>query len=329
MDKQKKNMRRTLLNDIVFKIVFGSPTNEKLLRSLLNAVLDLSGKNRIVQLTLLSGELTKAHLFQKGVVLDVRAQDGQGQHYNIEVQVREEDHYVERSLYYLSKLYGDQLERGGDYTTLRRCVAISILDFALFPDIPALHTRFRFRDPVHEVELSDMLEIHYLELTKFRRDQPLVTPLEKWLHVLKFAELYGLGLEELPDSIQTEEEIVMALDAMNKAYATDEVRELIDARLKAEWDENTRVRAAVKKGVAKGLAEAVEKAVEEAVEKAVEEAVEKAEKEGEARGEAQGEARVLARALQEKVEIAKKLAALGIDSETILQTTGIQLEATP
>lgn len=249
-------MRRTLLNDIIFKIVFGSAKNERILRALLNAVLDLSGDDKIVEFTLLSENLTPSYLVNRGAVLDVRAKDGHGRKYNVELQVREEKDYIQRSLYYLCKLYTGELESGEQYEKLTRTVAISVLNFPLFPDRPELHSRFRFCDTAQQVELSDILEIHYLELTKFRVDQPLVTPLEKWLHILKYAELYSRKLEELPEELQAEEEIVMALNEMNQAYATDEVRDLIELRLKAQRDEQWRLHNATQRGLELGHSEA-------------------------------------------------------------------------
>ncbi len=232
----------------------------------------------------------------------MRARDAAGRQYNIEVQLREETYYVERPLYYLAKLYSDQLESGKEYDKLRRTVAISTLDFPLFPDLPELHTRFRFCDPAHGLELSDILEIHYLELTKFRRDQPLVTPLEKWLHLLKFAELYGLGLEELPGPIQAEEEMVMALDAMNGAYASDEVRYLIEGRLKAERDEKWRLRNAIERAVEKGLAQ------------------------GRSEGRAEAEALSREAEAMSREKIARKLLEQGLDPESIYEATGVRLD---
>ena len=292
--KNEKTTRRTLLNDIIFKIVFGSPKNERILRSLLNAILNLEGADRIVQLTLLSGDLSRASILAKNVILDVRAEDGCGRQYNIEVQVREQVHYIQRSLYYLTKLYSGQLESGEDYEKLRRTVGISILNFTLFPGQPDLHTRFRFCDREHHLELSDILEIHYLELTKFKLDQPLVTLLEKWLHALKFAGLYSSGLQELPASIQEEEEIVMALDEMNDAYASAKIRYLIDAQEKAERDAIWRTNNAIREATAKA----------------------------EAKAEARGEARGL---LQSQQAIARKLAEQGVDEEIIFRATGIRL----
>ncbi len=55
-----------------------------------------------------------------------------------------------------------------------------------------LHSTYRLHDRRHDRELTDLLELHFLELVKFRRDKPheLRTPFEKWLHVLKFGDLY-------------------------------------------------------------------------------------------------------------------------------------------
>ena len=72
-------------------------------------------------------------------------------------------------------------------------------------------------------------------------DKPheLRTPFEKWLHVLKFGELYEGEPAMLPEVLRQEEGLAMALESMRKAQASDEVRELIELRLKARHDEAT------------------------------------------------------------------------------------------
>lgn len=298
--KDKPNqMRHTLLNDVIFKIVFGSSQNERILRSLLNAVLELEGADKILDLELLSNEAEKTYVQDRGAVVDVRARDGRGRVYNVEVQVRNPIHYVERSLYYLSRLYHEQLQRGDDYHELRRTVGISLLDFVLFPEHDRVHSRFRLHDSRHDLELSDILEIHYLELRKFKNEGPFNTQLDKWLHLLRFSEVYGMGIEPLPEFIRAEEEMVMAFEAMNKAYARDEVRELIEARLKAEWDEASRLGAATRQGLAEGREQGLA--------------------EGRAEGLAEGKAEGLR-------EVAWRMRELGMDLETIFTATGVRLE---
>ena len=242
-------MKQTVLHDIVFKIVFGAQKNSRILRALLNALLSLSGADRITKLTLLPGANDKTYLEEKGVILDVKAQDGQGRFYNIELQLSNKEHYVPRVLYYLTKLFAGQLDSGDQYDKLTKTISISILDFTLFPDLKDLHSTYRLHDAKHQRELSDILEVHFLELTKFRHKPPsLRTPLERWLYFLKFSELYQSGLEPLPAVLQKEEGIPMALKAVRKAYATDEVRAYIEAVEKARHDEATRLAHARREG---------------------------------------------------------------------------------
>ena len=278
------------LNDVIFKIVFGTQQNERFLRSLVNAVLGLSGLDKIEELVLLSPNLDKDYWLQRGAILDVRARDGRGQHYNIEIQVRSETDYIKRSLYYLSRMYGQQLDQGEDYSKLSRCVGISILDFQLFTHTTDLHSVFRFYDTRHQHQLTDALEMHYLELTKFLLKTPgeARTPLEKWLYVLKFGEMFTLQHEPIPLELKEDEDISMAIEEMRKAYATDEVKVMMEERLKALRDYNS--------GIANALAE------------------------GEERGEAKGQAKA-------QLEMAKKLEAKGMDDASILEVTGVNLES--
>ena len=111
-------MKPSLLNDILFKIVFGSDRSEFILRPLLNALLGLTGPQRILHLHVTNPTLPKAYFQDKGVILDVSARDEAGRRYNIEVQLRSKDDYIQRSLYYLARLFSQQLKKGKAYDRL-------------------------------------------------------------------------------------------------------------------------------------------------------------------------------------------------------------------
>jgi len=247
------------MNDVIFKIVFANEQNGETVRPVLNAVLGLTTSRKISKVTILNPFDRKEFLEDKGVVLDIRAQDAKGDLYNIEVQVQSQQAYRARSLYYLARTYSGQLQAGQGYDELMRTIGISFLEFKLFPKLDTLHTRFRFYDQEHRVELTDLLEIHYLELPKFKGDEPraLKTSLEKWLHAFRFGGRYD-NLKDLPTELKEEEGIMMALDAMHRAYARDDVRELIEAREKAERDEITRRNYARKQGLRQGVKQGVE-----------------------------------------------------------------------
>ncbi|MDP2663797.1 MAG: Rpn family recombination-promoting nuclease/putative transposase [Dehalococcoidia bacterium] len=300
----------SLINDIIFKIVFGTETNRPLLRALLNALLGLAGEDRITELTILNPLIDKEYMLAKDAVLDVKARDGRGHQYNIEVQLTCERSYVARAIYYLSRLYTSQLDKGEPYSKLSRTIGISLVDFELIPGLEDLHSRYRFYDEVHGRELTDILELHFIELAKFRGDKPrgLRSPFEKWLHVLKFGDvLYGDRESAIPEELREEEGIEMALEAMRNASASEQVREMIEFRRKAEHDEATRLESARLKGLEEGQ-ELGRKAGQE-------EGREEGREEGQELGRKAGQERLKA--------VARNLRESGMDIETVRRMTGL------
>ncbi len=85
-----------LTNDVVFKIVFSSPGNERLLVLLLNALLQLKGKNMIEELEILNPFNLPEFINDKFSIIDVRAKDCAGNRYCIEVQMRASQELLKR-----------------------------------------------------------------------------------------------------------------------------------------------------------------------------------------------------------------------------------------
>ena len=277
-----------LINDVIFKIVFGGTHSEAVLRCLLNALLNLSGSDKIVGIEILNPSPEKIYFDDKGPILDLKARDEKGTHYNVEVQLRGPGlDYIKRSLYYTTRLYSDQLKSGHQYHLLAKSVSVSILDFVLFDESPQLHSTFTLWDPSQNLQLTDSLELHYIELPKFTPDKPrsVQTRFEKWLYVLKFSDLYHT--RELPENIMEEEGIQMAIDSMRQAYAKDDIRAIIEGYEKAAKDRASELGYAHRQGVAKGLE--------------------------------QGRKEV-------SQELALKMIRLGLDLSTIAETTGLSHE---
>lgn len=125
------------------------------------------------------------------------------------------------------------------------------------------------------------------------------TAFEKWLHVLKFSEVYGDRDSEIPRSLKDEEGIEMAVRAMRDANASDKVREMIEFRSKAEHDEATRLESARLDGLEEGMEEGMEKGLEKGLEKGQREALK---------------------------ATARKMREAGLDAEMIQRITGLTLE---
>lgn len=249
-----------LRNDVIFKAIFGYEKNEKLLISLLNAILGLTGNKKIVSLTFLNAFNIKEYLKDKLTILDVKAVDGTGVRFDVEMQVAPDKSYLQRIMYYLDRLFTEQLKEGVPYEKLCKAISISILDFIFFEEEGDLHNIYRFLNIKSKRELTDLKELQFIELPKFKKDKPKrdMSKFEKWLLALKFGEIYANDLENLPEELKEEEEIVMALHELVRASNDDMIREILEMRSKARHDEASRLYQAEMKGkedVAKNLLE--------------------------------------------------------------------------
>ena len=119
--------------DIAFRKVFGSEPWRDLTASLINAVLEAAPPHRVVDVELLNPYSEKMALDDKLSILDIKARDQVGWLYNVEMQMLALAALVQRLLYYWSKVYGQQLAQGDDYTVLRPTISICFVNGVLFP----------------------------------------------------------------------------------------------------------------------------------------------------------------------------------------------------
>jgi len=127
------------------------------------------------------------------------------------------------------------------------------MDFILLPEEEEFHNIYRYLNILSKKELTDQKEIHFLELPKFKKNNPddLVSKMDKWVYALKYGENYSEG-EEIPEKLK-EEEIIMALREMIKAGNDDEIRELFEMKEKARHDEASRIYNAKAEGEKIGI----------------------------------------------------------------------------
>ena len=283
-----------LRDDVIFKYVFGYEKNERILIALLNAILGLEGEEKIVKLTFLNTFNLQEYIKDKLSTLDVKAEDNTGRRVNIEMQVEPDKAYISRVIYYHDKLYTTQLQKAEPYEKLHKTISISILDFILLKEERDLHNIYRYLNIKSKKELTDVKELHFIELPKFKKDKPkkLQSRFERWLHVLKFGEIYAEDIDNLPEELKQEEEIVMALQEMVRASNDETVRQILEMRSKASHEEASRLFQAEQRGIEKGI----EKGKEEGI-KAGEE--------------------------KRNIEIAKNLLKLNFPVEAISQATGL------
>jgi predicted transposase/invertase (TIGR01784 family) len=173
------------------------------------------------------------------------------------MQVADDKSYLKRILYYLAKLYTEQLKEKEPYDKLCKVISISILDFNFFEDESDLHNIYRFLNIKSKKELTDLKEIQFVELPKFNKDKPKrdMSKFEKWLLALKFGEIYASDFNSIPEEIKEEEEIMMALQEMVRASNDEYIRELLEMRSRARHEEASRLYQAEMRGIEKGKEE--------------------------------------------------------------------------
>lgn len=190
------------LNDFIFKKVFGEKGNEDILISFINAVLKRTNKEPIVEIEIIDNkQLTKEVINDKTGIIDVRARTAKGENVDIEVQLTDQGNMDKRTLFYWGKMYLENIKQGEDYTSLEKVIAINILDFDYLKTESYQSSFHLWEDIEKNYMLTDMVEIHFLELPKFRRKKNKNykdNAIERWLAFLE-KDIPETTLRELMD----------------------------------------------------------------------------------------------------------------------------------
>lgn len=244
-------MERRLLNpkiDFVFKKIFGSEKHPGVLISFLNAV--LKPKNNITDVEIKNTDIDKSYIEDKFSRLDVKAVTSKNEIINIEIQLKNEYNMIQRSLYYWSKLYEEQLEEGDRYDKLCRTVCINILDFKYLKN-DRFHNGYRLKEIETNEELTDLEEIHFIEIPKLKKinsEKDIVDVLEGWVEFLRDPESEVVRKLEM-----TNKEIREAKDELYRLSRNSKERELYYLREKSLRDEISALANAKEKGLKEGL----------------------------------------------------------------------------
>jgi predicted transposase/invertase (TIGR01784 family) len=219
--------------DYVFKRLFGVDANRPLLVHLLNAVLQWPAGRRLRELELLNPFNDREYLQDKLTVVDVKARDQGGRQHHVEMQLSVPWGFDKRILYYWAKFHQQQMQEGDFYQTLCPTVSVWWLEQDLFPDA-ACHHKFQLWDPERSVLLSKDLEIHTLELGKFKLSAEQVsTDEERWCYFLKHGA--ALDSDRLPAALD-QPIFHQAVEVLRVVSQNELERHRYEDRLKAQRD---------------------------------------------------------------------------------------------
>ncbi|ELC8333254.1 Rpn family recombination-promoting nuclease/putative transposase [Clostridium perfringens] len=249
---------RTLLNpqiDFVFKKIFGTEKNKPILINFLNAVIKPTTPIKDVEIK--NNDIDKDFIEDKFSRLDVKATTSNKEHINIEIQVKNEYNMIQRTLYYWSKMYSEQIQNRDNYSKLERTVCINILNFKYLKN-DKYHNAYRLKEITSNEELTDLQEIHFIELPKFNEignkeyveNVEKMDALEKWLEFLVEPESNTVRQLELSN-----EEIKLAKSELYRLSMDSKEREQYNMREKAIYDRISALENAEAKGKIEGKIE--------------------------------------------------------------------------
>ena len=246
MNKDEKIVKLKL--DVIFKRVFGNEKNEKIIAAFISDLLEIP-RESIKKIYINNVELTPEYLEQKFSRLDLKM-DVDGRIVNIELQVNKESFFKERTLFYWSKLYSEELLAGDEYTELKQTICINIINFNLF-ECEDYHSNFKILESERKELLTDKFAIHFFELKKvgkYRKNKRM----EDWLNLIN-AETEGdlMAIQQSTTIPEVQDTIVM----LRHLSADQQVRQEAYYREKLLHDEASALGSARREGEEKGKSE--------------------------------------------------------------------------
>ena len=244
--------------DVIFKLLMGTEGSKDLLTDFLLAVLNLS-PDEYEDVTIANPFLLQEYKGDKLGILDVKLKLKTGKIINVEVQVDPMPFMESRILFYVSKLITEQMKESDQYEQIKRVISIIITGHPLIKQGKKYHHRFGLYDIESGILLTDILEIHTLEVPKARKvfgdnvtdtdtgtnDANTNTDTDdaktKNINLLNWMKFFDIKTEEelkmLAEKSPTMEKATLRLMELS---ADEKARQLYEARLKEQRDSYAR-----------------------------------------------------------------------------------------
>ena len=211
------------------------------------AVLKINTED-IKETQILNTNLRKEHEDDKQGILDVRLLMNDDAEIDIEIHLSQLKVWSERSLFYLAKMYTEQISPGQSYNVFKKCINISILDFKLFPDEMEFYSCFHIREDTRGFIYTDKMEFHLIELPKLpEKLKEDSSDIELWAKFINSERR-----EDFDMLAQKNQYIESAYERLQIISRDKEKRLEYEAREKAIMDHNQMMLEAEERGEERG-----------------------------------------------------------------------------
>jgi len=216
-------------SDVIFRLFFADERNLEELTCFLKSVVKLPEGDYSVL------EVSDPHLLRefdgdKLAIVDVKLKTRSGKIVHIEIQLQVTPALQRRIVYYGAKLITEQIGSGDDYEKIKKVISIIITEEKLIPKSERYHHRFTMYDPGAGVELTDIIEIHTIELGKLPPDTD-GTELYDWACFIAAS-----SEEEMAVVAERNPQVGKAVMKFRELSADERARDLYERREKARRD---------------------------------------------------------------------------------------------
>ena len=288
-----------LLDDDVFKLVFGRESTKDVMIEFLNQVIP---DRKIEDLDFIDKEMHPVERDLRGSVYDMSCRTDDGSRIIVEVQRRKQPFYPERALYYSTFQIQRQVEAGAEEYDFLPVYVVNIMNFVMDHNSESteVKTIYRLLEEHSHKLLTDRVTFIFLELPKF---QKRLEDLDgNILEGMYFCFKNMAILEERPEVLT--HQIFSKIFEVSELYNMDKVtRDKVLHKMTTERDLRNQMAWARKEAIEEGLAEGLSKGLAEGI----------------AKGIAKG-------SLSKSLEIAGKMKELGVDISIIVQASGLSEE---
>ena len=189
-------------------------------------------------------------------ILDVKIHLNNDRKINIEMQANYQAGWSERSLFYLCRIYVEDLAQGENYQKLDMCIHVGILDFSLLTS-PGFHHHIQLLDNKTSELYSDKFQIQVLELSKLNdpfpeEDQALYYQAK--MIAAENLEVMQMQVQDNPyRQAVFDEAKYISLNPMQRYVYLREFMAAMDYKTNMAWSQEQGMAEGMAKGSAKGL----------------------------------------------------------------------------
>lgn len=245
MEKEKKY---NLKNDIIFKAFFARKGNEEFLIDFLQALLEIKISEIDIKEEV---NLEQLAPIEKGGRLDLQATLNDGVIVNIELQMKNHYNIEPRSVTYASKVIARETSKGTKYEDIKNVIMINILGYDLFEFDEYISKTKIVLDKHRDYEVIDTIQWYFIELKKFRSQNPdMNDKVNQWLALIDDERKEWIRMAEKKNKT-----LVKARKEINYLTGDAAVRRLAELREDWEMDYESGLSYARKEGKKEGLEE--------------------------------------------------------------------------